>query len=118
MPGFPDAFAPFYQAPPGTMLSGNASRAVGSFIRPLRRISQRNRNRTPMWWDKEVPTGWGNVDRPTLIDRTVNFFYKKVQYYSTRFSPNSDRQRSLQASAHSYLRQQANDRQRMPEAAE
>jgi hypothetical protein len=55
---------------------------------------------------------------PALIDRTVNFFYKKMQFYSTRFSPNSDRQRSLQASAHSYLRQQANDRQRMPEAAE
>ena len=41
MPGFPDAFAPFYKSPPGTTLSGTTSRTSGSFIRPLRRIHQR-----------------------------------------------------------------------------
>jgi hydrogenase small subunit len=39
MPGFPDAFAPFYKAPPGAMVSAYSSRSVGSFIRPLRRIT-------------------------------------------------------------------------------
>ena len=46
MPGFPDAFAPFYKAPPGKTLSSAASRMVGSFIRPLRRITQRKSNLT------------------------------------------------------------------------
>ncbi|MBI4507454.1 MAG: hydrogenase expression protein HypE, partial [Chloroflexi bacterium] len=46
MPGFPDKFAPFYKAPPGSTVSSTATRVVGSFIRPLRRISQRDRSRT------------------------------------------------------------------------
>jgi hydrogenase small subunit len=118
MPGFPDAFAPFYESPPGTMLSGTASRTTGSFMRPLRRISQRNRNRTPMWWDGDVPSGWGDVGKPGLVDRTVNFFYKKIQYYNSSFSPNSDRQRALQASAHSYIGHNGAAPADLPEAAE
>ena len=105
MPGFPDAFAPFYKAPPGTALSGTASRAVGSFIRPLRRITQRRGNRTPRWQETDdVPTGWGHAPGRGLIDRAVGYFYQKLQYSGTQFTPGSDRQRQLQASAHSYIR--------------
>jgi hydrogenase small subunit len=118
MPGFPDAFAPFYKAPPGATVSGSASRVLGSFMRPLRRVSQRNRNRTPLWVDKEVPTGWGRVGKPELIDRTVSFFYKKIQYYNTRFWPEGERQKALQASAHSYIKRHAEGREQLPEAAE
>lgn len=104
MPGFPDAFAPFYKAPPGTMLSGTASRAVGSFIRPLRAITQRQRNRTSRWEKTDkVPSGWGHVAPAGAIDRTVSFFYKKIQGQGTRFSPGSARQRELQASGHAYI---------------
>src|SRR5262249_4557035 len=49
MPGFPDKFAPFYKAAPGTLLSSHASRITGSFVRPLRRITQRDRDRQIRW---------------------------------------------------------------------
>jgi hydrogenase small subunit len=80
MPGFPDKFAPFYKAPPGSFISGTASRTVGSFIRPLRRISQRDRNREARWDNKgEVPSGWGHPAEPTNMDKVAGFFYKKIQ---------------------------------------
>ena len=81
MPGFPDKFSPFYKKAPGTLVSGTASRMVGSFIRPLRRISQRDRNRERQW-DKKgaVASGWGNVDEPSAGDRFVHFFYDKLQF--------------------------------------
>ncbi len=61
MPGFPDAFAPFYKSPPGTIVSGMASRTVGSFIRPLRRLTQGKTNWTARWKENEnVPSGWGH----------------------------------------------------------
>ena len=104
MPGFPDAFAPFYKAPPGTTISGTASRAVGSFMRPLRRITGRRSNRTPKWGATgEVPTGWGHLGPLGVIDRTVVYFYKKLQYAGTRFTPGSARQKELQAKSHSYI---------------
>ena len=34
MPGFPDRFAPFYKTPPGSAVSTNTSRMLGTFIRP------------------------------------------------------------------------------------
>jgi hydrogenase small subunit len=81
MPGFPDRFAPFYQRPPGTIVSSTAARTVGSFIRPLRRITMQFQNREPRW-DKEhrVPSGWGNVPEPGPIKKTVHYFYEKLQY--------------------------------------
>jgi hydrogenase small subunit len=103
MPGFPDAFAPFYKAPPGTTLSGSASRLNGSFVRPLRRITQRRRNLTPPWKKQGVPSGWGHVRLPNAFERAVEFFYQKLQYSGTRFVPGSPEQRRLQAEAHSGL---------------
>jgi hydrogenase small subunit len=80
MPGFPDKFSPFYKAPPGSMLSSNASRLLGSIIRPLRRISQRERNREIRWHDT-VPSGWAmEQGRMSLSHRILEFFYNAMQF--------------------------------------
>jgi hydrogenase small subunit len=80
MPGFPDKFSPFYKAPPGTTVSSHASRFVGSFVRPLRRITQRDRNRQPNWdHGGQVPSGWGAASNPTVVDKAVHFFYEKLR---------------------------------------
>lgn len=103
MPGFPDAFAPFYKAPPGKMLSGTASRVVGSFIRPLRRISQRKGNLTSRWAKTgEIPSGWGHVEKPGVLMRTAHYFYRKLQTAGSAFSPNSARQQQLQSEGHTF----------------
>ena len=104
MPGFPDAFAPFYKAPPGAMVSAYSSRAVGSFIRPLRRITQRKRNLTEQWSrDRSIPSGWGHVEPPGLFARAANYFYRKLQYAGSEFRPNSARQQALQADGHQFI---------------
>lgn len=104
MPGFPDAFAPFYKAPPGTMMSGTASRMVGSIMRPLRAITNRRRNLTSRWEEtRQVPTGWGAVRDESLVERSVSAFYKKIQLWSTAFKPGESRQRELQHSAYQVI---------------
>lgn len=105
MPGFPDAFAPFYTAPPGQAVSGMASRLVGSFIRPLRRITQRKANLTRRWAASgHVPSGWGHVPRRGPLTRVAQFFYQKLQSRGTRFRAGGGaRQRRLQAGANSYI---------------
>jgi hydrogenase small subunit len=80
MPGFPDKFAPFYKAPPGSALSGTISRVTGSFIRPLRRISQRDRNRETRWDEHGVTAvPWGAPQTVTLVDRGIDFFYNRLR---------------------------------------
>jgi hydrogenase small subunit len=80
MPGFPDKFEPFYKSPPGSMVSSNASRLMGSIIRPLRRISQRDRNREIRWHDT-VPSGWAmEQGDTTLSHKILEFFYEKMQF--------------------------------------
>lgn len=80
MPGFPDKFAPFYKAPPGTMVSSTASKIIGSFVRPLRRITQRDRNREVRWDEGGVvPSGWGAASNPTIVDKAVHYFYEKMR---------------------------------------
>ena len=107
MPGFPDAFAPFYKAPPGKTLSAAASRMVGSFIRPLRRITQRKSNLTGRWNKTgHIPSGWGHVDTPGPLFKVANYFYRKLQY-SGPYSPASTRQQQLQAEAHSFVGESA-----------
>ena len=80
MPGFPDKFAPFYQSPPGSYVSGHTARLVGSFIRPLRRITQRDRNREVLW-DKTglVTSGWGAAPHPTFLDRVMDLAYNGLR---------------------------------------
>jgi hydrogenase small subunit len=105
MPGFPDAFAPFYKKPPGTMVSSTLSRGTGSFISYLRKFTQRSRNMTSRWKeDGDVPSGWANVNGDVgTLDRTVSYFYEKIKAQGTEFTPGSARQKALQQSALSYL---------------
>ncbi|MEO6595456.1 MAG: hydrogenase expression protein HypE [Planctomycetota bacterium] len=79
MPGFPDKFSPFYKTPPGSTVSTTASRLVGSFIRPLRRMTLSGRNRTAKW-QNEVPSTWGNVPRRGVVQRVSDFFYDKLRF--------------------------------------
>ncbi len=80
MPGFPDSFAPFYEKPPGTIVSSNLSRTSGLLIRNLRGISQNFQNRTPRWHDKKVPSGWGHIEELSPLEKITHFFYEKLQY--------------------------------------
>ncbi|GAC1329875.1 MAG: hydrogenase small subunit [Candidatus Dormibacteria bacterium] len=84
MPGFPDKFSPFYKAPPGTIISSNTSRTVGSVIRNLRKLSQKNLNREPRWdWaGTEQPiSGWSYSDQKrSAFDNVVHYFYEKYQF--------------------------------------
>jgi len=116
MPGFPDAFAPFYKAPPGKTLSSNASRTIGSFIRPLRRITQRKSNLTRRWARTgHVPSGWGHVEAPGFLARSAHYFYKKLQSWGTAYHPDgTDVQRELQAEAHSYISSAQADARHQP----
>jgi hydrogenase small subunit len=85
MPGFPDKYSPFYKAPPGSFISGHASRTTGAVIRRLRRISMANGNREPLWDNAgDVASGWGlaaAISNPT--SKVNSFFYKKLQYRGT-----------------------------------
>jgi len=91
MPGFPDRFSPFYQRPPGSMLSTYSSRTVGSFVRPLRRLTMQFQNRAPAW-DRagRVPSGWGHVDEPGAIAKLVHSLYEKMQFMRAK-RPGRDR---------------------------
>lgn len=88
MPGFPDAFAPFYKKPPGTMVSSNSSKVYGSVIRRLRNFSNFNLNRTRRWNEQgKVPSGWGHVREPNAFEKLGNYVYKRMQQNGT-VSPN------------------------------
>jgi len=52
MPGFPDKFMPFMDAPPGSLVSGTASQAYGTVIRSLRNITLKKTNAEPKWRKK------------------------------------------------------------------
>lgn len=106
MPGFPDAFAPFYKAPPGKFISSTASRVVGSFIRPLRKINQRKANMTNRWNKTGyIPSGWGHVESPGPFMKTAHYFYKKLQSWGSGHHPDGTKlQRKLQASAHLHIK--------------
>ncbi len=82
MPGFPDKFAPFYKAPPGSTVSGGISRTYGAGIRRLRRFSMRMGNREPIWDNAgETPSGWSAEHRGLPLATTAaGYFYKKLQY--------------------------------------
>jgi hydrogenase small subunit len=87
MPGFPDKFTPFYVTPPGSRASTMMSKLVGSFVRPLRRMTQLDRNREKRWDEsKAVPSGWSlDYDTTSLSHQVAEFFYDKLQYFgSTR----------------------------------
>lgn len=85
MPGFPDKFAPFYKTPPGAVVSTGMSRSVGTVVRRLRRLSNREGNREVRWGRLgDVPSGWAHVKPATVIDRTIHFFYERWQQMGSR----------------------------------
>ncbi|MCA1561223.1 MAG: hydrogenase expression protein HypE [Acidobacteria bacterium] len=85
MPGFPDKFSPFYKTPPGAIFSAAGSRTLGTVVRRLRRLSNRESNREPRWdATNDVPSGWGHVPRRTMMDRTIHFFYERWQHMGSR----------------------------------
>ncbi len=60
MPGFPDKFMPFMDAPPGSYASSLAIKLYGPLIRWLRGFTQRAANREPKWRHRrpELTTGY------------------------------------------------------------
>ncbi len=80
MPGFPDKFSPIYSKPPGAEVSAlMAKRVAGMLIKPLRNITQRDKNRS-IRWDQDVPSGWSAEKAPpSAAERVIEFFYHKVQ---------------------------------------
>jgi hydrogenase small subunit len=92
MPGFPDRFAPFYETPPGSLLSTNTSRLTGTFIRALRRMTQQFQNRATQW-DEQVPSGWGHVAKPHIGRRALHEIYEKMQFLGSP-KPGSRRKES------------------------
>lgn len=81
MPGFPDRFSPFYQRAPGTLVSSSASRTHGTIIRNLRRLTNKFMNRSTRWGTTgEVPSGWGHVPTPNVLERVEHQFYERLQW--------------------------------------
>jgi hydrogenase small subunit len=100
MPGFPDKFTPFYKTPPGSRVSTTMARLYGSFVRPLRRISQLERNREARWRD-HVPSGWAmEYNRTTLTHRALEYFYHKMQYFRSEVP---GRQKDVEKYASGYV---------------
>jgi hydrogenase small subunit len=60
MPGFPDKFMPFMDAPPGSKVSGVGIAAYGKTIRILRSITNSTVNKEPKWRrpGKNLSTGY------------------------------------------------------------
>jgi hydrogenase small subunit len=60
MPGFPDKFMPFMDAPPGSRLSSVAVAPYGKTIRMLRSITNATHNKEPKWRNArpELTTGY------------------------------------------------------------
>ncbi|HEX4946760.1 MAG TPA: hydrogenase expression protein HypE [Blastocatellia bacterium] len=81
MPGFPDKFAPFYKTPPGSTVSTNTARTYAAVVRRLRHITKAYQNKETRWEEEgEVPSGWGEVGKPSLLNRVIHHFYQKMQY--------------------------------------
>ncbi len=85
MPGFPDKYSPFYKAPPGSAISGGASKIYGGAIRRLRRTSMKKLNREPLWDNAgETPSAWAREQsKPSVSEKTMGFFYQKLQYHGS-----------------------------------
>jgi hydrogenase small subunit len=60
MPGFPDKFMPFMDAPPGAALSTSVVGMWGGVVRKLRAITNRTVNKEPKWHHRgpELTTGY------------------------------------------------------------
>ena len=80
MPGFPDKFSPFYEAPPGSLLSSNTSRVFGGFVRRLRAVSIQDKNMSTRW-ERDAPSGWARSRTgPRGATKVLHRFYEKYQH--------------------------------------
>jgi len=63
MPGFPDKFMPFMDAPPGSKASSSVIGVYGMVIRNLRKLTQKTLNKEPSWrhTGSELTTGYHKV---------------------------------------------------------
>ncbi len=85
MPGFPDRFSPFYKKPPGANISSAGSKMLGTFMRPLRRMSQAYLNKETRWVrEGHVPSGWGHVEKPGVMMNIIHKLYVKYQFLGSR----------------------------------
>lgn len=85
MPSFPDGFSPFYQRPPGTLVSSTASKTHGLLIRTLRNHTRFFQNRSRNWEKQgHVPSGWGHVREPNVLDKIGHYFYQKLQFMGSK----------------------------------
>ena len=80
MPGFPDKFSPIYSKPPGAEVSALvAKRIAGTLIKPLRNLTQRDKNRS-IRWERDVPSGWSaEKAAPSAAERVIEYFYTRIQ---------------------------------------
>ncbi len=80
MPGFPDKFSPFFEVPPGSLVSSNTSRVVGGFIRRLRSLSRQDKNMATQW-ERDAPSGWARSRTgPRGAAKVTHRFYEKYQH--------------------------------------
>ncbi|CAN5279674.1 hypothetical protein BH18ACT4_BH18ACT4_15990 [soil metagenome] len=80
MPGFPDKFSPFYETPPGSLLSSNTARVFGGFMRRMRNVSRQDKNMHSRW-DRDAPSGWARSRTgPRGAVKTIHKFYGKYQH--------------------------------------
>ena len=85
MPGFPDRFSPFYKKPPGANISSAGSKVLGTFMRPLRKMSMQYLNKESRWVrEGHVPSGWGHVEQPSLMMKLIHKMYVKYQFLGSR----------------------------------
>jgi hydrogenase small subunit len=59
MPGFPDKFMPFMDAPPGSALSSHMIKPYGWLIRALRKHTNKTENKEPKWRHPQPPLTTG-----------------------------------------------------------
>jgi hydrogenase small subunit len=86
MPGFPDKFSPFYQAPPGSFISTTAVPGYATIITFLRRLSMEHQNRET-YWDKldDVPSGWAlQREKMPTLRKFEDFLYRKWQFITAK----------------------------------
>ena len=50
----------------------------------LRKMTQNYQNRTTKWnKDGKVPSGWGHVEEPNLLEKVAHFAYQKLQFWNS-----------------------------------
>lgn len=100
MPGFPDKFTPFYKRPPLTTPASSLSRLHGTFVKPLRRVTQLERNREPRW-RSSVPSGWApEYDNVTVFHRAFEYFYTRIQYFRSELPGRHEKDEEKYASGY------------------